>query len=88
MDITDEDRKEFPYHNNDAIIGIKIIKTIQNDRLQKILGSSDDLKSLCKQISEETSSSNINHNWVLSRVAEELYQRKCIDERMMDRLTK
>ena len=74
MKITKADREEFPYHSDDSIIGINIIRELTDDQLINIWEMTDDGKVfidlLKQQLGEDT-----NPRWVSEDIITELENR-------------
>ena len=74
MKITKSDREDFPYHTDDSIIGIKIIRELTDDQLIDIWKMTDDGKVfidlLKQQLGEDT-----NPRWVSEEIITELENR-------------
>lgn len=81
--ITDEDRKEFPYHTDDAIIGIKAIHALSDADLWALAKNKAKAEQFRVGLGKKT-----NPNWVTARIAGELYDRELIDEDTFDRMTR
>lgn len=82
-EITEQDRARFPYHTDNAILGIKLIESLDSSALQRALGGGDDLESIRVQIGKNT-----NPNWVIARVADVLYNRGEMNEQEYDWITR
>lgn len=83
MKLTRADYKKYPYHSDDTIIGIKRIQALSTLYLLAIAEEQGDmLEKLRVRIGEDT-----NPNWVISQVAQELYERDAIEEDLFDRLS-
>ena len=81
--ITEEDRKKYPYHTEDSILGVKLIQGLRNDVLRTVW---DEYINLDKNVKMYLKSirmligDNTNLNWIAGRVAEEMFERDMIDE--------
>lgn len=88
MQITDDDRKKYPHHTDDSIIGIKIVKALTNEQLKGLKAAhfwereGAEFDTLLKQVGDGT-----NPNWLATRIADELYDRHLIDETEYDYFT-
>ena len=71
--ITEKDKEDFPYHTENSIIGIKVIRAISNDVLLDLADDEDQMITLQQHIG-----TNTNYYWVVGRVADELYNRGLI----------
>jgi len=83
MKLTAADYRKYPYHTESSIIGIKRIQALSTRYLKAIAEEQGDmLEKLRVRIGKDT-----NPNWVISQVAEELYERGAIEEVEFDLLT-
>lgn len=79
LQIAESDRKEFPYHTDSSIIGIKLIR-LQSTSYLLTLNTSAKREPLRKLVGADT-----NPSWVQGRIAETLYDRGEIDGETLDR---
>ena len=75
IEITDQDRAEFPHHSDGAIFGIKHLRSITTEDLKEALVNFWAFKRLWLELGEDT-----NRTWIKHRVADELYNRDEIDD--------
>lgn len=91
--ITEDDRKnrKYKYCTEDTIYGMKVIEGLTAKTLWAIVKEHQSKKSrmgivtlaLLTLLGKDT-----NPNWIIARVAEEMYDRDMIDEKLLDELGK
>jgi len=80
--ITAADREKYRYYTDDSIKGILFIQSLPLFILEGYVYNTGDTRAaMLAAIGEDT-----NPNWIMSQVAEELYERGDINEREYDRL--
>ncbi len=88
LDITDVDRARFRFMPDEAVRSHKYVHSQQGDRLKAAItfrpdGSVDWSNPVLVDINREAGASI---NWTVGTVAEALYDKKLIDERLLDRI--
>jgi hypothetical protein len=91
MTIDPADRAKYPHHTDDAIRGIKLIaaesdtdlEAVKDELMMDKYNGGPKFKALLARFGEKT-----NPNWLVSRVAEALYDRNLICGAELDTLTR
>ncbi len=95
--ITSEDRAKYSYYTDESILGIKLIGGLEDQVLLDIADScgriwvtdTDTRWRLNNYfLAIQTLMGEVNPNWIIAQVAEELYHRDLIDEQRLDELTR
>jgi hypothetical protein len=77
--LTDREKKEFGSYTVGAIVGVKLIRSLDSNTLNAALTDKEKGEALRQQIGADT-----NPSWVVSIIAETLYMRHEIDEMRLD----
>lgn len=77
--LTEKERKEFQYHTVGAIVGIKLIRSLDSDELKDTLRDKVKFEALRQRVGAGT-----NPSWVTGQLAETLYMRDEISEKTFD----
>lgn len=75
MNITSNDRKKYPSHTDDAIIGIKTIKKFGSSTLMDAIQNETSFKNFRKHFP-----SSFNPTWIKARILDTLYDRDVLSD--------
>lgn len=76
--ITAEDRRKYPNHTDNSILGIKLIAGLRNVVLLEIIENEQESENYAAVRS--LMGGNTNPNWILGNVVEEMWGREIISD--------
>jgi len=86
--ITQEDRLKYPYHNDAAILGCKMIGGLSDAALERLL---DEIRTesggqllAAIELLMNAGGRSTNPAWIVGRILEESYERGMIPAQVMD----